>query len=134
MPGIIAGLVDELRQLRHELAERDRQLSRSFDQNARISQHLVDLLQRLATAIALPATPPLGPCVPADNTPVGIVRAGASLREIERELFISTLAATGGNRTRAAQMLGVSLRTVRNKIRAYGLPPRRCHAAPGTAG
>jgi DNA-binding protein Fis len=35
------------------------------------------------------------------------------------------LDATRGNRTRAAGMLGVSLRTVRNKIREFGLPPKR---------
>jgi DNA-binding protein Fis len=35
------------------------------------------------------------------------------------------LRATSGNRTRAAELLGVSLRTIRNKIRDYGLPPRR---------
>ena len=40
-------------------------------------------------------------------------------------LRVLTLAATGGNRSRTAEMLGVSLRTVRNKIRSYGLPPRR---------
>ena len=28
----------------------------------------------------------------------------------------------GGNRSRAAELLGVSLRTVRNKVRSYGLP------------
>ena len=27
--------------------------------------------------------------------------------------------------THAAEMLGISLRTLRNKIREYGLPPRR---------
>ena len=32
--------------------------------------------------------------------------------------------ATNGNRTRTAEMMGVSLRTVRNKIREYGLAPR----------
>jgi DNA-binding protein Fis len=51
------------------------------------------------------------------------------LRDVERELFATTLAATGGNRTRAAQILGVSLRTVRNKVREYGLPPRRFRSA-----
>ncbi|HEY6850314.1 MAG TPA: helix-turn-helix domain-containing protein, partial [Terracidiphilus sp.] len=30
-----------------------------------------------------------------------------------------------GNRTHAAVMLGISLRTLRNRIREYGLPPRR---------
>jgi transcriptional regulator with PAS, ATPase and Fis domain len=52
------------------------------------------------------------------------VRAGVSLEAMERRLFEVTLNATGGNRSRAAAMLGVSLRTVRNKIRGYGLPPR----------
>ncbi len=54
------------------------------------------------------------------------MRAGMSLEQMERRLFEITLDAAGGNRTRAAEMLGVSLRTVRNKIRAYGLPRRSC--------
>lgn len=49
---------------------------------------------------------------------------GRTLQEMERQLLESTLAATHGNRTRAAEMMGVSLRTVRNKIREYGLPAR----------
>jgi transcriptional regulator with PAS, ATPase and Fis domain len=53
------------------------------------------------------------------------LRAGVSLEEVERKLIEMTLEATGGNRSRAAEMLGVSLRTVRNKVRGYGLPPRR---------
>ncbi len=50
------------------------------------------------------------------------LRPGVSLGEMERKLFEVTLEATGGNRSRAAELLGVSLRTVRNKIRSYGLP------------
>jgi len=53
------------------------------------------------------------------------VQAGTSIRELQRHLLEATLDVTGGNRTRAAEMLGVSLRTIRNKIREYGLPPRR---------
>jgi len=51
-------------------------------------------------------------------------RPGTSMREFERQLLENTLQVTGGNRTRAAELLGVSLRTIRNKIREYGLPPR----------
>ncbi len=51
--------------------------------------------------------------------------AGTSMREVERALLEATLQSTGGNRTRTAEMLGVSLRTIRNKIREHGLPPRR---------
>ena len=50
---------------------------------------------------------------------------GTPIREMERMHLEKTLALTGGNRTQAAEMLGISLRTVRNKIREYGLPPRR---------
>ena len=50
--------------------------------------------------------------------------AGLSLGEMERQLFAMTLESTGGNRARAAELLGVSLRTVRNKVREFGLPPR----------
>ncbi len=53
------------------------------------------------------------------------VRGGVSMREVERKLLESTLLLTDGNRTRAAEMMGVSLRTIRNKIREYGLPPKQ---------
>lgn len=52
------------------------------------------------------------------------LRAGTSMRAVERHLLETALESTGGNRTRTAEILGVSLRTVRNKIREYGLPPR----------
>lgn len=53
---------------------------------------------------------------------------GVSLEFVEKRLLEMTLAATAGNRSRAAEMLGISLRTVRNKIREYSLPPRRDYA------
>jgi len=67
--------------------------------------------------------PRLAPSVP-QGSPAR-VRPGTPMREVERHLLESTLEITGGNRTRAAEMLGLSLRTVRNKIREYGLPRRR---------
>ena len=44
---------------------------------------------------------------------------GSTVGEIERELVLQTLARCDGNRTRASRMLGVSVRTLRNKIRQY---------------
>jgi len=60
-----------------------------------------------------------------EGAPLPGIEPGLTLRELERSLLEKTLDATGGNRTRTANMLGVSLRTVRNKIREFGLPPRR---------
>jgi DNA-binding NtrC family response regulator len=44
---------------------------------------------------------------------------GSTVGEIERELVLQTLGRCDGNRTRAARVLGVSVRTLRNKIRQY---------------
>jgi two-component system response regulator HydG len=47
--------------------------------------------------------------------------AGRSLKEMERELIRATLAETGGNRSEAARVLGISRQTLLNKIRQYGI-------------
>ncbi|MBR0830706.1 helix-turn-helix domain-containing protein [Bradyrhizobium manausense] len=44
---------------------------------------------------------------------------GSTIDEVERELVVQTLARCDGNRTRAARVLGLSVRTLRNKIRLY---------------
>ena len=44
---------------------------------------------------------------------------GATVGEVERELVLQTLARCDGNRTRASRVLGLSVRTLRNKIRIY---------------
>jgi DNA-binding NtrC family response regulator len=50
---------------------------------------------------------------------------GTPISVLEKIHLEDTLALTNGNRTHAAEMLGISLRTMRNKIKEYGLPPRR---------
>ena len=44
-----------------------------------------------------------------------------NLKQIERQTVIRSLHESEGNRTRAARALGISVRTLRNKIRLYGL-------------
>ena len=48
-----------------------------------------------------------------------------SMDQMERTHLQRTLELVDGNRTRAAEILGISVRTMRNKIRQYDLPPRR---------
>jgi DNA-binding NtrC family response regulator len=45
---------------------------------------------------------------------------GRTVAEVERELIIDTLYHCLGNRTHAANILGISIRTLRNKLRQYG--------------
>src|SRR5262249_16425594 len=44
---------------------------------------------------------------------------GHTIAEIECELIVETLIDQGGSRTNASKILGISLRTLRNKIREY---------------
>jgi two-component system response regulator FlrC len=44
---------------------------------------------------------------------------GRSLAEVERWLIIGTLDRCLGNRTHAARLLGISIRTLRNKLHDY---------------
>ncbi len=48
------------------------------------------------------------------------VRVGTTVDELERLLILRTLEATGQNKTRAAEILGVSLKTLHNKLKTYG--------------
>ena len=44
---------------------------------------------------------------------------GSPIRDVERDLVLETLANTRGNRTVSARLLGLSVRTLRNKITEY---------------
>ena len=68
----------------------------------------------------------VGPVTPfAPTSAESLLVPGTAIRNMERRLLEKTLEETSGNRTRAAKMLGISVRTIRNRIREYGLPPRR---------
>ena len=48
------------------------------------------------------------------------LQVGLTVHEMERRLIMGTLEAFGGNRTEAAAQLGISTRTLRNKLHEYG--------------
>ncbi|MBI3090220.1 MAG: sigma-54-dependent Fis family transcriptional regulator [Candidatus Tectomicrobia bacterium] len=47
------------------------------------------------------------------------IQPGLTMREMEKQLIVKTLQEVGGNRTYAAKLLGISIRTLRNKLREY---------------
>lgn len=47
------------------------------------------------------------------------VRVGSTVAEVERRLMLATLEQCGGTKEKAAQMLGVSLKTLYNRLREY---------------
>jgi DNA-binding NtrC family response regulator len=47
------------------------------------------------------------------------MQAGMTVREMEKQLITKTLEEVNDNRTHAAELLGISIRTLRNKLREY---------------
>ena len=49
---------------------------------------------------------------------------GATMAELERYAIIETLKATSGSTSRAAEMLGISTRTIQYRLHEYNAAPR----------
>jgi transcriptional regulator with PAS, ATPase and Fis domain len=46
---------------------------------------------------------------------------GTTVEDAEKALILKTLASVGNNKTRAAEILGISLKTLHNKLNRYGV-------------
>jgi DNA-binding NtrC family response regulator len=60
---------------------------------------------------------PRAPVQEANAVRLGV---GTTVDEAERLLILKTLEATHNNKTRAADILGISLKTLHNKLKEYG--------------
>jgi DNA-binding NtrC family response regulator len=76
---------------------------------------LADDTLELGVARAMSTSSPIQP--PDDRVMVAL---GTSLAESERNLICATLDRCGGNKTRTAEILGVSLKTLYNRLHEYG--------------
>jgi DNA-binding NtrC family response regulator len=56
------------------------------------------------------------------------IRVGMSIAEAEKHLIIATLEHLDGNKKKAAEMLGISLKTLYNRLNSYGLGRSRVRA------
>src|SRR3974390_1379132 len=70
---------------------------------------------------------------PSANDPDAVrLGVGTTVGEAERLLILKTLEATSNNKTRAAEILGISLKTLHNKLKEYGGTPSE--SSPGQEG
>jgi DNA-binding NtrC family response regulator len=58
------------------------------------------------------------------------VGVGTTVEEAEKMLILKTLEATNNNKTRAAEILGISLKTLHNKLKEYGRENIAAEVAP----
>src|SRR5690606_605324 len=57
-----------------------------------------------------------------DDEGVVVFRPGMTMSDLEREAILAALREVGGNRRKAAEMLGIGERTLYRKIKEYGIP------------
>jgi DNA-binding NtrC family response regulator len=67
--------------------------------------------------------PVLAPSTSEADEPAALP-VGLTLDEVERRMIVATLERFGGHRAKAAEALGIGLRTLSGKLRAYGYAPR----------
>ena len=119
--GISPEALDKL--LRHDWPGNVRELENAIQRAATLCTS--STLRPEDLLLSAPGVPTANPSRPAEFG----LSAGVTMREMEKQLICRTLEDTRGNRTRAARCLGISLRTLRNKLNEFGLQDRQAKSA-----
>ena len=91
-----------------------RELRNVIERAAIASDRGVITRQHLPSDFGHAPASPIGSALGGLRFPVG-----TTVDAVERELILQTLAATSQNKTRAAELLGISLKTLHNKLKEY---------------
>jgi DNA-binding NtrC family response regulator len=62
----------------------------------------------------------VAPAAPVEDPDAVKFQIGTTVEEAEKGLILRTLEHTRNNKTRAAEILGISLKTLHNKLKEYG--------------
>jgi DNA-binding NtrC family response regulator len=126
-PGDIQLLADHF--LAHFAAQLGKDVARYSEASLQqMSRHVWkgnvrELANRVERAVLLTEGDTIQPrhlgLAPMPESPPAAFRCGTTVWEMERQLIMGTLAEVNQNRTRAAELLGISIRTLRNKLREY---------------
>jgi two-component system response regulator HydG len=95
-------------------------MQHSWPGNVRELENIVErmVIMSKGDTLALAGLPPAlaGQQQEGERTPLP-----TSLKDIERDTIVKTLEQTGGNRTKTAAILGITRKTLQNKIKEYGI-------------
>ena len=89
------------------------------------SNHDAIMLPHAVPMAAVPGMPSINSAIAARTSAPGsgardvMIRVGTSLEDAERALIMATLDSVAGSKAKAAQVLGISLKTLYNRLHAY---------------
>jgi DNA-binding NtrC family response regulator len=124
LPLLIQGFINEfnLRNQRSVVSVEPRAMALlqaySWPGNVRELRNIIERATIVAEGrfIEVADLPPLSGGERGAPAPATGLTPGTTVAEVERQLIFLTLQHTGGNKTRAAEMLGISLKTLHNKL------------------
>jgi DNA-binding NtrC family response regulator len=109
------------RQAEVSAAAMDRLLRHSWPGNIRELENTIERAVLMGTGTEIAPQDLILGCeqVTAGSAQSAHVCAGVTVRDMERKLIMTTLQAVNESRSQAAEMLGISIRTLRNKLKEY---------------
>jgi DNA-binding NtrC family response regulator len=134
LPLLVQAFLNEFNQRNQKsIAGVDQQVMRSLEQygwpgNVRELRNVIERATILASGPFIEARhlpPMMSDEPPVQHQPQVALAPGTTVEEAERRLIMMTLAHTRDNKTRAAEILGISLKTLHNKLNKLRLRPRR---------
>lgn len=93
-------------------------------QNSNAMRAITPVTPQTRTASATSSLP-MSSTTQVQNPNTLTFEVGVSLAEVEKQLILRTVSMTRGNRTKAAQVLGISIRTLYSKLLEYDHPTNR---------
>jgi len=93
--------------------------SHNWQGNIRELENTIERAVLIGSLTGMPGQNRLPQQAPKGGTAPLAIRAGLSVRDVEEALIKKTLHEVNDHRAQAAQMLGISVRTLRNKLREY---------------
>jgi two-component system response regulator AtoC len=87
--------------------------------NVRELKNAIERAHIIAGARIEPDALPLRSLALSASDPTGAPGVGSSIAEVEQQLILATMARCNGNKTRAAEILGISVKTLYNKLGSY---------------
>ena len=99
----------------------DRLLGHSWPGNIRELENTIERAVLMGTGTTIEPQDLILGCeqVTAGSAQGAHICAGVTVRDMERKLIMTTLQAVNESRSQAAEMLGISIRTLRNKLKEY---------------
>ncbi len=134
LPLLIQAFINEFNQRNQKsIASVDQQAMRMLEQyawpgNVRELRNVIERATILAAGPFIEARhlpPVLAEEPPVEQQPQLALAPGTTVEEAERRLIMMTLAHTRDNKTRAAEILGISLKTLHNKLNKLRLRPKK---------